>query len=913
MTNLHLLIEELINSQYEASKVEKEILNLWNNLKVYSEDLSDDKDLFVITLPPPNVTGILHMGHAFEHSLSDFLVRFHKLNGKKVVWLPGTDHAGIATQSVVEKNLIKQNIRKEIIGRDKFIQYVWDWVNKCESTIKDQCKRLGDMLNWDLYAFTMDEKRSYAVSYMFEKLYNEGFIYRDKYIVNYCPKCKTALSDDEVEYKNVNGKLYYINYPFENDKHSNLTIATVRPETILADVAVAVHPDDERYKSYIGKKVVLPLVNRELPVIADNYVDPKFGTGALKITPAHDFNDYTIGKKHNLLMIEVIDGRGKMNENAIHYKGLDRFECRKKIVEDLKNGGFLAKIDGYQHRVGHCYRCETIVEPNISMQWFVKMQPLAKMVKDRYLKKEFEILPKKYENMFFHWIDNIRDWCISRQLWWGHRIPFYTCKNCNYGFAKSTPPNACSKCNCTQLEQDPDVLDTWFSSWLWPLSTTGWLWDEKLFSKLYPTTALTSAWEILFFWDIRMLMAGIYLTGKVPFKTLLLHGLVRNERGLKLSKSLGNASDLFKLLDQFGADGVRLGFLLTSNLGDDFILSQSTFTTGKHFSNKLWNALKFFIFNAKNLNYSYKVLQPSDLQSSILNLQSSIVIRWIYTELAEIESELKEAVNNYNFMNYTRALYRFLWNKFCDWYIEITKERIKNGETIYIDVGLDIIRRFLILWHPVQPFITEFMYQTLCKVKCQNSKSVVPTAVVKSKEEISIIYERIKSVEKNLVSQESKETVDEVIKLEELFRTIKHYKKIKGKGDFKLVISGNTSRVSTVIDLVKNFENVAIVNDEQDIFYQIKIFDTFVQIKLDNDKQFLEFFIGKIKGQIKDLQSKLEEIENKIQDTSFLQGASTEVVDRYKRLQKHLNEEIHILQDNEKRILSYFKCLLNSR
>ncbi len=890
LADLQSLIEELINSQYETSKVEKEILNLWDNFKVYSEDLSNKKDLFVIALPPPNVTGILHIGHAFEHSLSDFLVRFYKLTGKKVVWLPGTDHAGIATQSVVEKNLIKQNIRKEIIGREKFIQYVWDWVNKCEATIKQQCKRLGDLLYWDLYAFTMDEKRSYAVLYAFEKLYNDGFIYKDKYIVNYCPKCRTALSDDEVEYKEVNGQLYYINYFLANDKNRYLTIATVRPETILADVAVAVHPDDKRYKSYIGQKVVLPLVNRELSVISDNYVDPKFGTGVLKITPAHDFNDYSIGKKHNLPMIEVIDGRGKMNENALHYKGLDRFECRKKIVEDLKEGGFLLKIEDYQHRVGHCYRCATVIEPNVSWQWFVKMQPLAKMVKDRYLKKGFEIIPKKYENMFFHWIDNIRDWCISRQLWWGHRIPYYTCKECNYGFVTAAGSNVCPNCNSPELEQDPDVLDTWFSSWLWPLSTTGWLWDEKLFSALYPTSALTSAWDILFFWDIRMLMAGIYFTGKVPFKTLLLHGLVRNEKGQKLSKSLGNTPDLLGLLEQYGADGVRLGFLLGANLQDDFILSQNIFTTGKHFLNKLWNALKFFILNAKNLNYTPK--KPL-LLNTPLTKEQTIIIKWIYTELAQIKPELKEAANNYNFTNYTRTLYRFLWNKFCDWYIEITKEKIKNGETIYIDVGLDIIRRFIILWHPVQPFITEFIYQAL------------KNFTDKINEKSSILYEKISDIEKEYISTESKEIIEQVIKLEGLFRSIKHYKKIKGKGSFKITLEENIPQISKVLEIAKSFENIETVKQEQEIFYKIRIFNTIAFLGLDDDKNFLAFISRKIKEEKEDLETKLKEINSKLQDKNFLESASQEIIHSYKELSKYLNDEILLLDDNYKRISSY--------
>lgn len=892
ISQLKSVIEKLLVSQYESAYVEKEILAFWESLKVYAEDLSDTQNLFVIALPPPNVTGILHMGHAFEHSLSDFLVRFNKLNGKKVVWIPGTDHAGIATQSVVEKNLIKQNIRKEVIGREKFIEYVWQWVKKCETTIKEQCKRLGDFLYWDLYAFTMDEKRSYAVAYAFEKLYNDGFIYRDKYIVNYCPKCKTALSDDEVEFKEVKGKLYFINYPLASESGKYLTIATVRPETILADVAVAVHPQDERYKSYVGQKVILPLVNRHLPVISDNYVDPKFGTGVLKITPAHDFNDYTIGKKHNLPVIEVIDNRGKMNENAGCYKGLDRFECRKQIVEDLKKQGFLVKIEDYTHRVGHCYRCETVIEPNISLQWFVRMQPLARMVKDSYQRGEFEIVPSKYENMFFHWLDNIRDWCISRQLWWGHRIPFYTCKKCNYSFARASPPQECLKCHNTQLKQDPDVLDTWFSSWLWPLSTTGWLSNEKLFSILYPTTALTSAWDILFFWDIRMLMSGLYFTGKPPFKTLLLHGLVRDERNRKLSKSLGNAPDLDKLVEQFGADGVRLGFLLNATLQDDFILSQNTFTTGKHFSNKLWNAMKFFVLNAKNLNYRPTIKTSGFSLPQSSDARSSVIIKWIYTELALIEQELKNNVANYNFMNYTRSLYRFLWNKFCDWYIELTKEKIKKGEYIYIDAGLDILRRFIIYWHPVQPFITEFIYQTF-KTIIWDEKKV---------QQSSIINEKIAPVPANLVSTEDKEIIDEVIKLEGLFRAIKHLKKIKGKGNFVVAQTHPNKKIETVIEITRNFEDIEIASEEWEIFYDIEICNTIVKVKLEKDRDLLVHLVEKSEAEIKELQQKILDIENKLYDNNFLKNAEPQLIENYRMICAQLKKEINILESNRERL-----------
>ncbi|MFN7181643.1 MAG: valine--tRNA ligase [Planctomycetota bacterium] len=888
------LAQKLLNSQYDASKVEPTILEFWEENKFYRHNINNKQSHFVMILPPPIVTVILHLGHIFEHTFSDFLVRYNKLTGKQVVWIPSCDHAGIATQNVVEKNLLKQNIKKESIGREKFVEYVWEWVRKCENEIKRQCKRFGDLLYWDYYAFTMDDKRSYAVSFAFEKLYNEGFIYRDKYIVNHCPKCGTALSDDEVIYKEIEGALYFIKYPFLKDKSKFITIATVRPETILADVAVAVHPEDGRYKDYIGEKLILPLVGRELQIITDNFVDPKFGTGALKITPAHDFNDYTIGKKHNLPIISVIDSKGKMNENAGLYKGLDRFECRKKIIDNLKSEGFLDKIEDYKHRVGFCYRCETIIEPNISFQWFVRMKPLAQMVKARYEKGEFEIIPKKFEGMFYNWIENIRDWCISRQLWWGHRIPFYTCINCHYGFAKAIKPIMCPKCKSKNLEQDPDVLDTWFSSWLWPLSTTGWLSEQELFSTLYPTTLLTSAWDILFFWDIRMLMAGIFFTGKAPFKTLLIHGLVRDEKNKKFSKSSGNAPDVNKLIEQFGADGLRTGFLLSSNFDEECILTPNVFPVGKRFLNKLWNALKFFIVNAKNLNYS----PSSTINITLKNPQISrnTIIQWIYTELYHTIEEIKNVNNNYNFLNYSRSLYKFFWDRFCDWYIEITKESIKKGKTEYIDAGIDIIRRFIVLWHPVAPFITEFIYQTLKKLKFIHDTHK------------TIIEEKIEEIEKSLISQQSKEILEAVIKLEEFLRQIKHFKKIKGKGTFNIVCE-DSANIEEVITLAKNFEEINIVNKLDDIFYTLTIFNKHpatseqkIYINLENDKELLKFLYEKIDDNKKEYEQKVQEVEAKLNDENFLNSANPHLIENYKNLLHYLRKELHNLADNKERI-----------
>jgi valyl-tRNA synthetase len=888
------LIESLLTTQYDASKVENKILQFWEENKINEENIyeyiqENEKEKFVVVLPPPNVTGVLHIGHIFEHSLSDFLIRYNKLCGLKVIWIPGTDHASIATQNVVVKNLAKQGIKKEIIGKEKFLEYVWEWVKKCESEIINQCKRTGNFLNWQLYAFTMDEKRSAAVAYAFEKLYNDGLIYKDKYIVNFCVVCQTALSDDEVEYNEVKTKLYYIRYPVVGETNKYITIATTRPETILADVAVAFHPSDTRYTSYIGKKVLLPIVNRELPIIQDNYVDPKFGTGALKITPAHDFTDYTIGKKHNLPMIEVINNRGRMNENGASYQGMDRFECRKKIVEDLKKGGYIEKIEDYTTRLGSCYRCNSIIEPTVSWQWFVKMRPLAEMVKKSYLKGEFEIIPKKFESTFLYWLDNIRDWCISRQLWWGHQIPYYTCQNCNFSFAKATKIGNCPKCNSNKLVQEEDVLDTWFSSWLWPLSTTGWLYDEKLFAKLYPTDTLISGREILFFWDIRMLMAGLYFTGKVPFKKLLLHGIVRDEQHRKMSKTLGNSPDINKILEQFGADATRAGFLLNASFEEDFIFSHNIFPQAKHFSNKMWNALKFFIMHAKNLNY-----QPKKIQVSTPNLNDHI-IKWIYTQFYETITQIKDVNKTYDFLKYSRTLYKFFWNTFCDWYIEITKEKIKNGHTIYIDVGLDIIERFIIYWHPVQPFITELIYQTI-----QNY--TYPSKEI----EKSIVNEKLPTIDKNLTSPTSVTIMENVIKLEEFFRIVKQYKKTKGKGNFTIYTPNSnisSSPIHEIIELVKNFEIIQIRNEKPPIFYQIEISDKqIIYIELENDKEFLKFLLTKTSEKLSQVTQKQKEIEKKLEDLKINKIPEKNLIEKYTTLAKEVENELSLLDLNIKNL-----------
>jgi valyl-tRNA synthetase len=698
-----------MEKQYNPAIVEEKIYTRWIKEGCFHADENTTKQTYSIVIPPPNVTGVLHMGHALNNTVQDILVRYKRMNGYEAMWMPGTDHAGIATQNVVEKKLAKQGKSRYDLGRKAFVEEVWKWKEEYHATITNQLKKLGSSCDWDRERFTMDQGLSHAVRKVFVDLYNDGLIYRGKYIINWCPRCRTALSDEEAEHKEKEGKLWYFKYPFE-DGSGFVTVATTRPETMLGDTAVAVNPSDGRYATLVGKNLILPLANRIIPMIADPLVDKEFGTGAVKVTPAHDPNDFIMGQRHTMQPIVVMDeGAVMAGDIPEKYKGLDRFVCRKLIVEDMEALGLVEKIEKHTHAIGHCYRCDTIVEPYYSDQWFVKMKPLAQKALKAAMDNELTFFPARWRKTYIEWMENIRDWCISRQIWWGHRIPVWYCDQCGRRIAAETDPAECPLCKSKNLRQDQDVLDTWFSSWLWPFSTMGWPEKTKTLETFYPTNALVTAPEILFFWVARMLMAGLYCTGKLPFTDIVLHGTVRDKSGKKMSKSLGNVIDPLEIIANYGTDALRFSIVMITAQGADVFLSKDTFDIGRNFANKLWNASRFLLGNIeKPLHFdtlpSREVLKAED--------------RWIISRFNGTITRMREAIETYRFNEASHLVYDFTWHDFCDWYVEAKKgdlyqETDPDARRNALNICSFLLAGILKLLHPIMPYITEEIWTAL--------------------------------------------------------------------------------------------------------------------------------------------------------------------------------------------------------
>jgi len=714
---------KILDKSYDPHPVEEKWYRYWMEGDFFRADPFSNRKPYSIVIPPPNVTGVLHIGHALNNTLQDILIRFKRMEGFNVLWMPGTDHAGIATQNVVERQLLEEGLDRHSLGREKFIERVWKWKEQSGGTIINQLKKLGASCDWSRERFTMDEGLSEAVKEVFIRLYHEGLIYRSHYIINWCPRCQTALSDLEVEHQELPGKLYYLKYLFQG-KDRFLVVATTRPETLLGDTAVAVHPEDERYRSFIGERIILPILGRPIPVIADPYVDKEFGTGCLKITPAHDFNDFEIGLKHGLPQIKVIDEEGRMNEEAGPYRGMDRFECRKKILEDLEREGLLLKVEDYSHKVGHCYRCKTIVEPNLSLQWFVKTKPLAEPAIEAVRKGRTRIIPSLWEKTYFEWMENIKDWCISRQIWWGHRIPAWYCHSCGETIVAKKEPPSCPKCGSTVFRAETDVLDTWFSSALWPFSTMGWPEETPELKVFYPTSVLVTGFDILFFWVARMMMMGIKFMGDVPFRDVYIHGLVRDERGEKYSKTRGNVLDPLDLIQRYGADALRFTLAALTMPGSDIKLSEARTEGYRHFVNKIWNASRFVLMNLQDFD-------PEELFKVYPLEEYSLPDRWIRARLNRTIRGVRQALEEYKFNEATHLLFQFTWHEYCDWYLELVKpylyqtsdEKRKILTQKNLFETLDILLRLL---HPFMPFVTEELWQRLLERKPKESIMVAP-------------------------------------------------------------------------------------------------------------------------------------------------------------------------------------------
>ncbi len=694
-----------LSKRYDPKEVSRRWYSMWMERGYFRGKDGDKRPSFSIVIPPPNVTGSLHLGHALDNTLQDILIRHKRMSGFNAMWMPGTDHAGIATQNVVERELKKEGLSRHDLGREKFIEKVWEWKEKYGGKIVEQLKELGASCDWDRQRFTMDEGLSRAVREVFVRLYEEELIYRANYITNWCPRCHTALSDLEVEYHERKSHLYYIDYPLAvADQDARLTIATTRPETMLGDTAVAVNPEDERYKNFIGKKVLLPLADREIPVIADEYVDKDFGTGALKITPAHDPNDFEIGKRHDLPEITVIGKDARMINVPEKYMGHSREDCRKTVVEDLEKAGFLTKTEKYTHAVGECYRCKTTVEPNLGMQWFVKTKPLAEKAIEAVKNGDIEFIPKNWENTYFEWMNNIRDWCISRQIWWGHRIPAWFCDDCGGVTVSREDVTVCGKCKSKNVKQETDVLDTWFSSGLWPFSTLGWPDDTEALKTFYPTSVLVTGLDIIFFWVARMIMMGLKFTGRPPFAKVYVHALVRDAEGKKMSKSKGNVIDPLELMMEYGVDALRFTVCSIESQGRDARMSEKRIEGYRNFVNKLWNASRFVLMN----------LGDYDGKTDIKELKLGVQDRWILSRLQKTISEVDKAFGQFRFNEIANRLYAFTWRELCDWYIELVKPRLASNEKDAARAVLvHLLDNVLRLMHPVMPFVTEEIYQKL--------------------------------------------------------------------------------------------------------------------------------------------------------------------------------------------------------
>jgi len=787
-----------LDKTYKFDNTEVELYSFWEDSGFFHAEINPDKKPFVIAIPPPNVTGILHMGHALNNTIQDILIRYKKMCGQESLWMPGTDHAGIATQNVVERQLAKEKLTRDHLGRKKFIERVWEWKQEYGSTIIRQLKRLGCACDWQRERFTMDDDYSDAVLEVFVRLYKKGLIYRGNYIINWCPRCQTALSDEEAPHKEVDGFLYHIKYPFK-DSDDYIVVATTRPETMLGDTAVAVNPKDKRYKNLIGKTVILPLMKREIKIIKDDFVDPEFGTGAVKVTPAHDPNDYHMGKRHKLEFVNILHPDARLNENAGDYAGSDRFEARGAIIEDLKERGLLLKVEPHKHAVGHCYRCHTIIEPYLSLQWFVKMKPLSVPATRAVKEGKIKFHPPRWTKVYLNWMEGIQDWCISRQIWWGHRIPVYYCKKCqdkNEDFSKGVivakhPPEQCPDCGGKDIFQDEDVLDTWFSSWLWPFATFGWPFtghksDDKNVQRaacslqqnelkyFYPTSVLVTAQEIIFFWVARMIMAGMEFMQEVPFTDVYIHGTVRDKTGKKMSKSLGNVIDPLEIINEYGADALRFSLISITSMGQDVFLSKDKFELGRNFANKVWNASRFILMNLD------RELIKGDLCVFFKKGDLATAEAWILSRFYSTLKKLNKALNSYRFNEAASFLYEFFWHQFCDWYIEQAKLNIKDKQTQF--VLYKVLEKSLRLLHPFMPFLTDEIWQ---KLNPQTG---------------SIMQQPWPHVQENIIDKAVEEKMQLLIDITTATRNLRSEKNIKPKQKININIAPENNKKKQVLE-----------------------------------------------------------------------------------------------------------------
>ena len=833
-----------LSKLYEPNQVEDKIYAFWQENKCFHAERDPEKKPYTIVIPPPNVTGQLHMGHALDETLQDILIRYKRMSGYSALWLPGTDHAALATEVKIVEAMRKEGLTKEMLGREGFMKRAWAWKEQYGGRIVEQLKKLGSSCDWDRERFTMDEGCSEAVKEVFVKYYEKGLIYRGERMINWCPCCMTSLSDAEVTFEDQAGHFWHIRYPLK-DGSGYVEIATTRPETLLGDTAVAVNPEDERYKDIVGKTLILPLVGREIPVVADDYVEIGFGTGVVKITPAHDPNDFEVGKRHNLEVIKVMTDDAKITDDYPEYAGMDRYEARKKIVEDLEKGGFLIKVEDYNHNVGTCYRCGTTVEPAVSTQWFVKMAPLAQPAIDAVKNGETKFVPERFDKIYYHWLENIRDWCISRQIWWGHQIPAFYCDDCGEMVVTKEKSATCPKCG-KAMRQDEDTLDTWFSSALWPFSTLGWPdKDAEDFKYFFPTNTLVTGYDIIFFWVIRMMFSSLECTGKPPFDTVLIHGLVRDAQGRKMSKSLGNGIDPLEIIDQYGADALRLMLATGNSPGNDMRFIEEKVKSCRNFANKLWNASRFIMMNL-----------PDDFKADKLPENLNTEDKWIVSKFNTLAKEVNENLDKFELGVAAQKIYEFIWDVYCDWYIELTKPRIiAGGETATTaqSVLVRVMKGMLKLLHPFMPYITEEIWQALV-----NDGSIIMTSDFPVFDEKLSFPEEEKSFEmiidaiRGIRNRRAEMNVVPSVKAKLYIETAEKATFEAGKMFFERLASASDVEVSDKWEIA---DSVTVVTDVARIFIPLSdIVDTEKELaRLDKEKKAvqkdLDFLNGKLNNQ----------------------------------------------------------------
>jgi valyl-tRNA synthetase len=867
-------MSELANipSTYNPQETEQKWYEYWEKNGFFHAEVEKDKKPYTIVMPPPNVTGSLHLGHAMDNTLQDILIRYHRMQGYNTLWVPGTDHAGIATQAKVEEHLAKDGLSKYDLGREKFLEKVWEWKDKYHNRISKQLRMLGSSCDWDRERFTMDEGCSKAVREVFVRLYEKGLIYRGNYIINWCPKCQTTISDIEVEHQDTPGQLWHVKYPIKGEEGSYITIATTRPETILGDTAVAVHPDDERYTDLVGKKVILPVVGREIPIIADSYVDPAFGTGAVKITPSHDPNDFEIGLRHSLPDLVVIDKAGKMTEEAGKYQGLDRYECREQIVADLKEQGYLLKIEEHNHAVGHCYRCDTIIEPLVSSQWFVKMKPLAKPAIQAVLDGNIRFVPERFTKIYLGWLENIRDWCISRQLWWGHRIPVWYCQDCGEMICASVDPTSCPSCASTNLEQDPDVLDTWFSSGLWPFSTLGWPEKTPELEHFYPTSVLVTGRDIIFFWVARMIFTSLEFMHEEPFKDVFIHGLILDAQGRKMSKSLGNGVDPIEVIEKYGADTLRFMLVTGNTPGNDLRFQFERLEGTRNFANKIWNASRFVLMNL------------SDFEPESQKPEYTLADRWILTKYNQVVEQVTNNLDKYEMGEAAKAIYEFIWSQFCDWYIELVKPRLYGKETPKSKYTAQYVLNYVLtntlkLLHPFMPFITEEIWQHLPE---------------KGK---SIMVSKWPQTDSNLVDKDAEESMDLLMEVIRSIRNIRAEMNVPPGKKAEVIIMAKSKEAYAIVNTGQEYVARLANGEPINIYEGIGTKPSNVATAIVGDLEIylpleglidLEVEIKRLEKELSQTKKELERVTGKLSNEGFLTKAPQEVIAKEQAKQREL-------------------------